>query len=114
MEYKINAQNKKLGRLASEVASLLMGKNRADFVRNDIPKVSILVENASKIFVTNKKKEAKKYKNFSGYPGGLKESSMKKVVNIKGMREALRIAVKGMLPTNKLRPRMMKNLIIKE
>lgn len=114
MEYQIDAQNKKLGRLATEVAVLLMGKNRADFARNVIPEVKIKISNAGKLSVTNKKMDQKIYKNYSGYPGGLKERSMKKVVSDKGMKEALRIAVKGMLPKNKLRDRMMKNLIISE
>jgi len=114
MNYEIDAQNKKLGRLATEVAVILMGKNRPDFVRNAIPDIKLKVLNASKISVTNKKMDQKVYKNYSGYPGGLKERSMKKVVADKGMREALRIAVRGMLPKNKLRDQMMKNLIIKE
>jgi len=114
MEYTIDAQNKKLGRLASEVAVILMGKNRADFVRNAIPDVKVKVSNAGKIFVTNKKQESETYKNYSGYPGGLRERSMKKVVADKGMKEVLKIAIKGMLPKNKLRDRMMKNLIIIE
>ena len=114
MEYKIDAQGKKLGRIASEAASVLMGKNRADFVRNAIPDVKVKISNAGKISVTLKKMENKVYKSYSGYPGGLKERSMKKVVSDKGMKEALRIAVKGMLPRNKLRDRMMKNLIIAE
>jgi len=114
MNYEIDAQNKKLGRLASEVASILMGKNRADFVRNAIPDVKVKITNAGKIFTTNKKMSNKIYKNYSGYPGGLKERTMKKVVSDKGMKEVLRIAVRGMLPKNKLRDRMMKNLIISE
>jgi large subunit ribosomal protein L13 len=114
MEYKIDAQDKKLGRLASEVATILMGKNRADFVRNTIPEIKVKISNAGKIFVTNKKKNSEVYKNYSGYPGGLRERTMKKVISNKGMKEVLRIAIKGMLPKNKLRDRMMKNLIISE
>ena len=114
MDYTIDAQNKKLGRLASEAAILLMGKNRADFARNTVADAKVKIVNAGKIFVTNKKMDSKIYKNYSGYPGGLKETSMKKVVAVKGMKEALRIAIKGMLPTNKLRPRIMKNLTITE
>jgi large subunit ribosomal protein L13 len=114
MEYKIDAQDKKLGRIASEAATVLMGKNRADYVRNAIPETKVTIENASKIFVTHKKMNDKVYKNYSGYPGGLKERTMAKVVSDKGMKEVLRIAIKGMLPKNKLRDRMMKNLIIKE
>jgi large subunit ribosomal protein L13 len=112
MNYEIDAQNKKLGRLASEVATILMGKNRADFARNIVPEIKVKIVNADKIFVTQKKQESETYKNYSGYPGGLRERSMKKVISDKGMKEVLRIAIKGMLPKNKLRDRMMKNLII--
>jgi large subunit ribosomal protein L13 len=114
MNYDIDAQGKKLGRIASEAASVLMGKNRVDFVRNAIPNVKVKIANAGKISITNKKMSNKIYKNYSGYPGGLKERTMKKVVSDKGMKEVLRIAIKGMLPKNKLRDRMMKNLIINE
>jgi len=114
MNYEIDAQNKKLGRLASEAATVLMGKNRTDFVRNAIPSVKVKITNASKISTTNKKMESKIYKSYSGYPGGLKERSMKKIVSDKGMKEVLRMAIRGMLPKNKLRDRMMKNLIITE
>lgn len=112
MEYVIDAQGKKLGRIACEAAIILMGKNRADFVRNAIPDVKLKITNSSKISVTNKKMLRKVYKNYSGYPGGLKEKTMKKIVTDDGMKEVLRIAVRGMLPKNKLRDRMMKNLII--
>jgi large subunit ribosomal protein L13 len=114
MEHTIDAQGKKLGRIASQAASYLMGKNRTDFVRNAIPDTKVKIENASKISTTNRKMENKVFKTYSGYPGGLKEVTMKKTVEKKGMKEALRIAVKGMLPKNKLRDRMMKNLVIKD
>lgn len=114
MEHEINAQNKKLGRVASEAASFLMGKNRLDFVRNTVADIKVKIINASKLDVTNKKLGAKTYKLYSGYPGGLKEPTMKKVIADKGFKEIFRIAVRGMLPKNKLRDRMMKNLIITE
>ncbi len=114
MEYTIDAQNKKLGRVASEAAKILMGKNRADFVRNAIPDVKVKITNASKADILNKKLQEKTYKSYSGYPGGLKERKMKKTVDDKGYKEAFRKAVYGMLPTNKLRPKMIKNLIITE
>jgi large subunit ribosomal protein L13 len=114
MEHTIDAQGKKLGRIATEAATILMGKNRVDFARNVVPELKLRIKNASKIFVSNKKMEQKTYKNYSGYPGGLKERSMKKVISDKGMKEPLRIAIRGMLPKNKLRDRMMKNLIITE
>ena len=87
MNYTIDAQDKKLGRLATEAATILMGKNRTDFVRNAIPEVKLKIINAGKISVTNKKISNKNYKTYSGYPGGLKESSMKKVIADKGMKE---------------------------
>lgn len=114
MKYEIDATAKKLGRIASQAASVLMGKNRTDFARNTNPDVEVVISNTSKLSTTNKKMENKMYKNYSGYPGGLKETTMKKVVADKGMKEALRIAIKGMLPKNKLRDRMMKNLTITE
>jgi len=110
----VEAKDKKLGRLASEIAILLMGKNRPDFARNTIPKVKVKVIDASKMSVTAKKMGNEVYKRYSGYPGGLKEMPMKKIASDKGMKEVLRIAVKGMLPKNKLQAEMMKNLIITE
>ena len=65
-EYLIDAQGKKLGRIASKAASYLMGKNRLDFARNIVPSVRVKIENTSKIFVTNKKMEGKIYKSYSG------------------------------------------------
>lgn len=114
MEYTIDAQGKKLGRIASEAASLLMGKNRTDFARNIAPNVKVKIINCSKADVLNKKMDQKVYTTYSGYPGGLKQSGMKKVIADKGMSEAFRTAVHGMLPKNKLRAVMIKNLITEE
>jgi large subunit ribosomal protein L13 len=114
MNYTLDAQNRRLGRIATEAAVLLMGKNRTDFARNRIPAVKVNIVHAGMIERTNKQMEQKTYKRYSGYPGGLKELSMKAVVSKKGMREALRHAIYGMLPKNKLRARMMLNLKISE
>lgn len=113
-EYQMDANGKKLGRLASEAAIILMGKNRTDFTRNAIPEIKVKIINAGKILITNKKMEGEIYKSYSGYAGGLKVRNMKKVSDSKGMKEVLKIAIKGMLPKNKLRDRMMQNLIITE
>ena len=113
MNYEIDAQGKKIGRVASEAAKILMGKNRVDFARNIYPAVKVKILNASKADVTNKKTSTTKYKSYSGYPGGLKTTTMKKIVADKGMKEIFRKAVRGMLPSNKLRAQMIKNLIIK-
>jgi large subunit ribosomal protein L13 len=111
-EHTINAEGKSLGRVASEVAVLLMGKNTTKFARNVAPDVKVTIINANKVDVSVKKMNSKIYKNYSGYPGGLKESTMKKVVGDKGFQEIFRKAVYGMLPINKLRPVMIKNLTI--
>lgn len=110
----LDATNKKIGRVASAAAIILMGKNRTDFARNKIPNVRVIIENASKADISQKKKGKKTYQNYSGYPGGLRTVSMSQVIAKKGFKEIFRKAVYGMLPTNKLRPQMIKKLIIKE
>lgn len=114
MKHTIDATNKSMGRVASEAAKLLMGKNTAEFVRNAAPKVSVEITNVSKARISGKKLDTKEYKKYSGYPGGLKTFSMRKVVDDKGFKEVFRKAVYGMLPQNKLKSKMMKNLTISE
>jgi len=114
MKHTLDATTKRVGRLATEIAALLMGKNRADFSKNKIPDIKVEVINASKLWIDARKKKDKTYASHSGYPGSLKLASMQQVINAKGQGEVLRRAVLGMLPKNKLRPLMMKNLIIKD
>jgi len=114
MEYNIDAKGKKLGRLASEIAVLLMGKNKVDFAKNQLADAKVNITNVSKLDITKKKMKQKEYQRYSGYPGGRKVENMEKVISDKGYTEILRKAVYGMLPGNKLRPLMMKNLIITE
>ncbi len=112
MKYTFDATDKKPGRLAAELAVLLMGKNRTDFAKNTMPDVSIEVTNANAMSFDAKKLIDKKYASHSGYPGSLKLPSMQQMIDKKGGKEVLRRAVLGMLPKNKLRPRMIKNLKI--
>lgn len=112
--YTIDATGRSLGRVAQEVATFLMGKNLVDFERHSIPDIFVHVINVSKIKNPGKKLKQKKYVRYSGYPGGLKHETMEYVISQKGYGEIMRKAVYGMLPTNKLRSRMMKNLIIQE
>jgi large subunit ribosomal protein L13 len=114
MNHTIDATEKTLGRLASEVAALLIGKNKLDYSRNVLSGNTVTVMNAGKLKVSPKKLQEKVYSRYSGYPGGLKQLSMAHVVEKKGYKEALSIAVKGMLPDNKLKKGMMKALIINE
>ncbi len=114
MNHTIDASNRKLGRVASEVAILLMGKNTPNFAKNIVADVKVVVMNASKLDIPETKKETKEYKLYSGYPGGLRHVKMKDALNKKGIAEVFRKTVYGMLPTNKLRSKMIKNLTVKE
>lgn len=114
MKYTLDAENKKIGRIATVAAEYLMGKNLPDFARNVIPEVTVEIKNTSKVIIDDKKLTQKTYSRYSGYPGGLKQPTMEQVIAKKGYGELFREAVSGMLPKNKLRARMMKNLIVTE
>lgn len=112
MKHTIDATGKKLGRLSSEIAILLMGKNTPAFAKNIVPVVEVVVTNASKMDIADSKKENMSYKWYSGFPGGLRFEKLKEALSKKGPEEVLRRTVYGMLPTNKLRSKMIKNLKI--
>lgn len=114
MKHKIDAKGKKLGRVATEVASLLMGKTTPDFERNILSSNTVEILNASLLDIDESKLKNKKYKRYSGYPGGLKEETMERVISKKGHKEILKKAVYGMLPSNKMRSKMMLNLTVKD
>jgi large subunit ribosomal protein L13 len=114
MDYKIDAKGKKLGRVATETAMILMGKNKPNYRPNIAPNVKVVVENASKLSITDKKKSETLYTRYSGYPGGLKVENLKSVIEKKNYGEVLKRAIHGMLPANKLRKVMLSNLTIKE
>jgi len=107
--HTIDAAGRILGRLASEIAVLLRGKDKTDFAPyKDIGDI-VIVKNIDKLKFTGKKMEQKKYYRHSGYPGGLKEISLGKLFE-KNPAEVLKKAVWGMLPKNKLRAKMIKRL----
>jgi large subunit ribosomal protein L13 len=107
--HTIDATNKTLGRLASQIAVLLRGKQKPDFVPYKDMGDFVLVRNVEKIKITGKKMEQKKYYRHSGYPGGLKEIPLKTLFK-KNPAEVLRKAVLGMLPKNKLRKKQINRL----
>ncbi|OHB09943.1 MAG: 50S ribosomal protein L13 [Candidatus Zambryskibacteria bacterium RIFCSPLOWO2_12_FULL_45_14] len=113
-KYIIDAKGRVPGRVATEVAVILMGKNRTDFARNRIPDVEVEVNSSSKMSLSVKKLKEKMYSSHSGYPGSLKRLSQEHIVKTKGAKEVLRRAVYGMLPKNKLRAKMMQNLKIND
>jgi large subunit ribosomal protein L13 len=106
----VDASNKPLGRLAVEVAVLLRGKNKPDFVPYKDMGDTVLVKNIDKMKFTGDKLEQKKYYRFTGYLGNLKEATLKEFLIKKGPKEVLRTAVMGMLTKNKLRAQQIKRL----
>lgn len=113
-EHTIDATNRALGRVASEVATILMGKDTPEFRRNIAPKVSVTIVNASKLKISKRKADGKIYQRYSGYPGGRREWTMAKEIEKDGHVDIFTRAVRGMLPSNKLRPEMLKNLTVED
>ncbi len=110
----INAAGKRLGILASEVANLLNGKHMPEYAPNKAPNLVVEVSNAAQMQITEKKKIEKIYERYTGYFGGRKEMTLAQLIEQKGYGEALRKAVYGMLPGNRLRKVKMKKLQINE
>lgn len=107
--HTIDASGRILGRLATEIAVLLRGKHKPDFMPHKEMGDIVIVKNASKIRVTGKKMDQKTYFRHSGYLGSDKEIPLK-VLFKKDPGNVLKIAVYGMLPKNKLRPIQIKRL----
>lgn len=107
--YLVDAEGKILGRLVSELANVLRGKNKPIFTPHVDTGDFVIVVNAAKIKLTGKKRKEKRYYHHSGYPGGLKTISAEQLLQ-KRPEELIRHAVKGMLPKNRLGRQMIKKL----
>ncbi|MEW6032570.1 MAG: 50S ribosomal protein L13 [Bacillota bacterium] len=107
--YLVDARGQTLGRLASCVAHVLRGKNKPTFTPFLDTGDHVIVINADKIAVTGRKEERKLYYRHSGYPGGLKVTSFRKMMQTRPER-AVELAVRGMLPRNRLGRAMFKKL----
>ena len=107
----INAQDQILGRMAVQVAALLMGKNKTSFVPYLDGGDYVVVINAAKVKVTGRKAENKLYYRHSGYPGGFKKVTLAQQM-AKDPTQIVRHAIEGMLPKNKLRGLWLKRLFI--
>lgn len=110
---EIDATGRRLGKLSTEVATLLMGKDQPDFARNTIATVKISISNLSKMDIPEKKK-GEIYQSYSGYPGGRSEETLEHLGKRLGYSEVFRRTVKGMLPKNKLQSKLMLNLELSE
>ncbi len=113
-EKTIDASGKALGRVATEIAMSLMGKTKATFERNKDCSIPVKVINASKIRITPKKLETIYHTRYSGIPGGLRILTGTETAEKKGMKELVKLAVYQMLPSNKLRRTMLKNLKVQD
>ena len=107
--YVVDATGKTLGRLASEIAKILIGKHKPTYTPHVDNGDFVVVINADKIHVTGKKLDKKVYYKHTGYMGHLKETTLREMLQ-KKPEEVIRLAVRGMLPKNKLRDRRMKRL----
>ena len=107
--YLINATDKTLGRLATRVATLLLGKGKPVFAVDQVSGDQVVVVNAEKIHVTGKKSTQKIYKHYTGYPGGLKTYTFEELL-AKRPEEIIIRAVSRMLPKNKLGREMLRRL----
>lgn len=106
---KIDATNQTFGRLASKIAFILRGKSNPSFKPNEIPKEKVIVKNLDKVKFTGKKKEGKIYYRHSKYPGSIKKETLKQRWD-KDPLKALKRTVFDMLPKNKIRKEIIKNL----
>ena len=109
--YVVDAEGKTLGRLASEVAKVLRGKNKAIFTPHIDTGDYVIIVNADKIKVTGKKLEQKIYYNHSDYVGGMRETTLKEMLAKKPER-VIELAVKGMLPKGPLGRSMYTKLFV--
>lgn len=112
-EYVIDAEGKRLGKVATEAATYLLGKNSPDFVKNLVADVTVKIVNVSKMDIPDKKK-IEGYQSYSGYPGGRNVETLEHLGKRLGYAEVVRRTIKGMLPRNKLQSLMMHNLDVTE
>ena len=109
--YVVDGTNQTVGRMCARIAAVLRGKNKAYYTPHADTGDFIIVINADKVVFTGNKADEKKYQNFSGYPGGLKEET---AINLLKRRPEMIVerAVKGMLPKNRLGRKMFKKLFV--
>ena len=105
----VDAEGKTLGRLAARVAALLRGKHKAVFTPHLDCGDFVIVVNAGKVAVTGDKLDTKLYRSHSGYPGGLKTANLRRML-MKHPEKVFRLAVRGMLPHNRLGREMYRKL----
>jgi large subunit ribosomal protein L13 len=107
----IDATGKSLGRVATQAANVLRGKNLVTFAPNIIPNVQVFIINIEQLLFTGTKLNVKTYHHYSGYPGGIKTSTLQQEFTKDPVR-LVRRSIRGMLPKNRLNSRFLRNLKI--
>lgn len=111
--HTIDAAGKRLGKVATEAAAVLLGKNDPNFAKHVKPDVTVEITNVSKMDISEKKlKEV--YQSYSGYPSGRRTETLEHLGERLGYAEAVRRTIGGMLPSNKLKKQLLKKLTITE
>lgn len=112
-KHTIDASGKRLGIVATETAMVLIGKNSPDFARHIVADVTVEITNVSKLDIPEKKK-TEIYQRFTGHPGGRKTETLDHLAVRRGYAEVVRRTVAGMLPNNKHKKILLKQLVISE
>jgi large subunit ribosomal protein L13 len=107
--YVVDAEGQTLGRLATQIADTLRGKNKPQYTPHVDTGDFVIVVNAEKILVTGNKLDQKRYYRHSGYPGGIRSRTLREQLD-RRPTEVIRVAVKGMLPKNRLAARQLTKL----
>jgi large subunit ribosomal protein L13 len=110
--YEIDATNQSVGRLSTKIATILRGKHLASYEPRLLPQFEVVVTNLDKVKFTGSKTKTKKYFHYSGYPGGMKTKVLDTVWD-KNPKFVLRQSVYRMLPVNRTRDKIIKNLKFK-
>ncbi|MFT7644414.1 MAG: large subunit ribosomal protein L13 [Candidatus Paceibacteria bacterium] len=111
--YTIDATGKRLGKVATEAASLLIGKNDPNFAKHIMADVNVIINNVSKLDVPDKK-EGEIYQRYTGYPGGRRTETLIHLAERRGYEEVVRRTIGGMLPNNKHKKPLLAKLTITE
>lgn len=112
-EYIIDATNKRLGRVATEAASVLLGKNTTHVTKHIVEPITVKITNV-KLLDISEKRATEEFQSYSGYPGGRRVETLGHLATRLGYGEVVRRVVAGMLPKNKLHTPRMHNLVVTE
>lgn len=112
-EFIIDASGKRIGRVATEAASILLGKNTTHFAKNVVEPVTVKIVNAGKLDISEKRGN-EEFQTYSGYPGGRRIETLAHLRDRRGIGEVLKRVVGGMLPKNRLHKLRLQNLVVTE